>query len=168
MGFWIGWMVGAPCLTRVLKTGTRFLLRSIPTICPGPGVIKRETVLDTTRTCSKRVCATPSYNPDPKYMQDVDVTGAVFSITPGETVPIRSVSCYESVLASVMISSGHCAEALCAWSPARDSTAGFVYRRSSLALYLRLIENLPNFAKIGNNGLVDGIVPTTLDRIATL
>jgi hypothetical protein len=47
-------------------------------------------------------------------------------------------------------------------------TAGVVHKRSSLALYLRLISHLQNIARIENNGFSNGIVATTQAGYQTL
>jgi hypothetical protein len=80
-----------------------------------------------------------------------------------------SSSCYESWLAvrdglPPLVIAGACY----AWSCARNSTAGVAYKRSSLPLYLWLIEDLQNIATIEDNGFVDGIVATAQKRIPSV
>jgi Putative Ig domain len=83
-----GWMVGATMPYPCTQNGGTVFDAVYTCDLTRTGGYQARAVFDTTQTCSKGVCTTSSYTPDPKYIQYVDITGAVFSITPGETVQI--------------------------------------------------------------------------------
>ena len=83
-----GWMVGATMPYPCTENGGTVFAAVYTCDLTRSGSYQARAVFDTTQTCKNGVCTTSSYTPDPKYIQYVDITGTVFSISPGETVQI--------------------------------------------------------------------------------
>jgi hypothetical protein len=83
-----GWMLGATMPYPCSENGGTYWLAVYTCDLTRSGGYQARAVFDTTQTCKNGVCTTSSYTPDPKYVQYRDITGAVFSITPGETVQV--------------------------------------------------------------------------------
>jgi hypothetical protein len=83
-----GWMVGATMPYPCTENGGTVFAAVYTCDLTRSGGYQARAVFDTTQTCSKGVCTTSSYTPDPKYVQYRDITGAVVPITPGETVQV--------------------------------------------------------------------------------
>jgi hypothetical protein len=83
-----GWMVGATMPYPCTQNGGTVFAAVYTCDLTRSGGYQARAVFDTTQTCKKGVCTTSSYTPDPKYTQYVDITGAVYQITPGDIVQI--------------------------------------------------------------------------------
>src|SRR5580700_3298097 len=83
-----GWMLGATMPYPCSENGGTYWLAVYTCDLTRTGGYQARAVFDTTQTCKSGVCTTSSYTPDPKYIQYRDITGAIFSISPGETVQI--------------------------------------------------------------------------------
>jgi hypothetical protein len=83
-----GWMVGATMPYPCTMNGGTYYKATYTCDLTRSGGYEARAVFDTTQTCKNEVCTTSSYTPDPKYVQYEDITGAVFPISPGETIQI--------------------------------------------------------------------------------
>ncbi len=83
-----GWMLGATMPYPCSENGGTYWLATYTCDLTRSGGYQARAVFDTTQTCSNGVCTTSSYTPDPQYIQYRDITGAVYPISPGETVQI--------------------------------------------------------------------------------
>jgi hypothetical protein len=83
-----GWMLGATMPYPCTMNGGTYYLATYTCDLTRSGGYEARAVWDSTQSCLNGVCTTSAYIPDPKYVQYEDVTGAVFPISPGETVQI--------------------------------------------------------------------------------
>ena len=83
-----GWMSGATMPYPCTENGGTVWKATYTCDLTRSGGYQARAVFDTTQTCKSGVCTTSSYTPDPKYIQYRDITGALFPISPGQTVQI--------------------------------------------------------------------------------
>jgi hypothetical protein len=83
------WMVGATMPYPCTENGGTYWLAVYTCDLTRSGGYEARAVFDTTQTCKSGVCTTSSYTPATKYIQYVDITGAVYLISPpGSTIQI--------------------------------------------------------------------------------
>jgi hypothetical protein len=83
-----GWMLGATMPYPCSENGGTYWLAVYTCDLTRTGGYQARAVFDTTQTCKNGVCTTSSYTPASEYIQYRDITGAVYPISPGETVQI--------------------------------------------------------------------------------
>ncbi len=83
-----GWMLGATMPYPCSENGGTYWLAVYTCDLTRTGGYQARAVFDTNQTCNNGVCTTSAYTPDPKYVQYRDITGAIYPISPGETVQI--------------------------------------------------------------------------------
>jgi hypothetical protein len=82
------WLVGASMPAPCTANGGSTYAAVYTCQLTRPGGYNALAVWNTTQTCSNGVCTTSSYTPNSQYVQYRDLTGAVTSITPGQTIQI--------------------------------------------------------------------------------
>lgn len=82
------WMVGASMPAPCTANGGSLYQAVYTCQLTRSGGYNALAVWDTTQTCDDGTCTTSSFAPDPQYIQYRDLTGAVTSITPGQTIQI--------------------------------------------------------------------------------